>query len=90
MSDVGQKIKEAVGAVDNLTKFKKRQVSYIEYDKFAGSNKGYFCSNCIHWISQGGGKCKLVENEGRDVNGKFSNVIAPYGCCVAYKHQEHT
>ena len=41
MPDVGQKIKEAVGAVDNLTKFKKRsklQASYIEYDKFTDSN----------------------------------------------------
>ena len=41
MTDIGQKIKEAAGAVDNLTKFKKRsklQASYIEYDTFADSN----------------------------------------------------
>jgi hypothetical protein len=90
MPDVGQKIKEAVGAVDNLTKFKKRskpQASYIEYDKFTDSNlhEGYFCYNCIYWINQGGGKCMLVENEGPDVNGKVSDVIAPHGCCMAYE-----
>jgi hypothetical protein len=41
MPDIGQKIKEAVGAVDNLTKFKKfskLKASYVEYDAFADSN----------------------------------------------------
>jgi hypothetical protein len=27
----------------------------------------------------------LVENEGPDVNGKVSDVIAPHGCCMAYE-----
>src|SRR5919202_652484 len=90
MAEIGKKIKEAAGAVDNLTKFKKRsklQASYIEYDKFADSNlhEGYFCYNCIYWISQGGGKCMLVENEGPDVLGKVSDVIAPHGCCAGYE-----
>lgn len=88
--DIGQKIKEAVGAVDNLAKFKKfskLKASYIEYDKFADSNlhEGYFCYNCIYWINQGGGKCMLVENEGPDVMGKVSDVIAPHGCCAGYE-----
>ena len=52
MAKIGEKIKEAVGAVDNLSKFKKfnkLKASYIEYDKFADSNlhEGYFCYNCI-------------------------------------------
>jgi hypothetical protein len=55
MADIGKKIKEAVGAADNLTKFKKRsklEASYIEYDKFADSNlhEGYFCYNCTPWM----------------------------------------
>jgi len=90
MSDIGKKIKEAVGAVDNLTKFQKfskLKASYVEYDKFADSNlhEGYFCYNCIYWINQGGGKCMLVENEGPDVLGKVSDVIAPHGCCAGYE-----
>ncbi len=89
-SDIGQKIKEAVGAVDNITKFKKfskQKASYVEYGKFVDSNlhEGYFCYNCIYWISQGGGKCVLAENEGPDVLGKVSDVIAPHGCCSGYE-----
>ena len=40
MAKIGEKIKEAVGAVDNLSKFKKfskLKASYVEYDKFADS-----------------------------------------------------
>ena len=56
MPDIGRKIKEAVGTIDNLSKFKKRtklQASYIEYDKFADSNlhEGYFFYNCIYWVN---------------------------------------
>jgi hypothetical protein len=90
MSKITDKIKEAVGAVDNLckfTKFSKLRASYMEYDKFADSNlhEGYFCYNCIYWISLGGGKCMLVEEKGPDVLGKVSDVIAPHGCCAGYE-----
>ena len=90
MAKIGEKIKEAVGAVDNLSKFQKfskLKASYIEYDKFADSNlhEGYFCYNCIYWISAGGGKCMLVEDSGPDVLGKVSDVIAPHGCCTGYE-----
>jgi hypothetical protein len=90
MSKIKDKIKETVGAVDNLSKFKKfskLKASYIEYDKFADSNlhEGYFCYNCIYWISMGGGKCMLVEEKGPDVMGKVSDVIAPHGCCAGYE-----
>lgn len=90
MIDMEQKIKETFGNLDNLTKFKKRsklQASYVEYDKFADSNlhEGYFCYNCIYWINHSGGRCMLVENNGRDVLGKESSVIAPHGCCMAYE-----
>jgi len=90
MPDIGQKIKEAVGAVDNLSKFKKfnkLKASYVEYDKFKTSNlhEGHFCYNCIYWINSGGGKCMLVSEEGPDVMGKYSDVIAPHGCCAGYE-----
>jgi hypothetical protein len=101
MSDIGHKIKEVVGSVDNqikevvgsvdsLTRFRKltkAKASYIEYEKFTDSNlhEGYFCYNCIYWIPLGGGKCMLVENDGPDVRGNDSNVIAPHGCCSGYE-----
>jgi hypothetical protein len=90
MAKISEKIKEAVGAVDNLSKFKKfskLKASYVEYDKFADSNlhEGYFCYNCIYWIGASGGKCMLVEDEGPDVLGKVSDVIAPHGCCSGYE-----
>ena len=87
MSKITDKIKEKVGAIDNLSKFQKfskLKASYIEYDKFADSNlhEGYFCYNCIYWINASGGKCMLVEDNGPDVLGKVSEVIAPHGCCA--------
>jgi hypothetical protein len=90
MAKIGEKIKEVVGGVDNISKFQKfnkRKASYIEYDKFADSNlhEGYFCYNCIYWISMSGGKCMLVEDSGPDVLGKVSDVIAPHGCCAGYE-----
>jgi hypothetical protein len=90
MVDLGRKIKEAVGAVDNLSKFEKfskLKASYVEYDKFSNSNlrQGYFCYNCIYWINADGGKCMLVKNEGPDVMGNESKVIAPHGCCAGYE-----
>jgi hypothetical protein len=75
---------------DKLTKL---QASYLEYDKFKDSknlDKGYFCNNCIYWINQGRRECMLVENKGPDASGKVSDVIAAHGCCIAYKHREHT
>jgi len=59
----------------------------VEYDKFTDSNlhEGYFCYNCIYWINASGGKCMLVEDEGADVMGKVSSVIAPHGCCAGYE-----
>ena len=65
-------------------KFSKLKASYIEYDKFAefadsNLHEGYFCYNCIYWINASGGKCMLVEDNGPDVLGKVSDVIA-HGC----------
>jgi hypothetical protein len=90
MVDLTRKIKEAVGAVDNVTKFKKLskvKASYIEYDKFADSNlrEGYFCYNCIYWMNVTGGKCMIVKDDGPDVMEKVSDVIAPHGCCSGYE-----
>jgi hypothetical protein len=90
MVKLGRKIKEAAGVIDNISKFKKfskLKASYIEYDRFSDSNlhEGYFCYNCIYWINTDGGKCMLVEDDGPDVMGKDSDVIAPHGCCSGYE-----
>src|SRR4029078_9761085 len=90
MSKITDKIKEKVGAIDNLSKFQKfskLKASYVEYDKFADSNlrHGYFCYNCIYCVNTPGGQCMLLKNEGPDVMGKDSNVIAPHDCCSGYE-----
>jgi hypothetical protein len=90
MVDLGRKIKEAAGVFDNLGKFEKfskLKASYVEYDKFMDSNlhQGYFCYNCIYWVNSEGGKCMLVKNDGPDVLGKVTKVIAPHGCCAGYE-----
>ncbi|HEY7507500.1 MAG TPA: hypothetical protein VH677_00090 [Nitrososphaera sp.] len=90
ISDVGKKIKEAAGGIDNLTQFRKKtklQANYVENDKFTDSNlhEGYFCYNCIYWMNAQGGRCVLVDADGPDADGKVSGVIAPHGCCMAYE-----
>jgi len=32
-----------------------------------------------------GGKCMIVEDEGADIMGNVSDVIAPHGCCSGYE-----
>jgi hypothetical protein len=63
---VGRKIKEAFGAMDNLSKFKKfskLKASYMGYDKFADSDlrHGYFCYNCIYWVNTLGGSMHVSQ-----------------------------
>ena len=91
MSKIGEKIKEAVGAVDNLSKFQKfskLKASYIEYDKFADSNlhEGYFCYNCTYFIKDN--HCAIVEDSGPDIYGKESGIIAPHGLCTLWDPNE--
>jgi hypothetical protein len=90
MFDLGRKIKEAVGAVDNLSKFEKLsklKASYVEFDKVSDSSlrQGFFCYNCIYWINTQGGQCMLVKHEGTDAMGKKSKIIAPQDFCAGYE-----
>jgi hypothetical protein len=90
ISDVGKKLKEAAGGIDNLAQFRKKtklQANYVENEKFSDSNlhEGYFCYNCVYWMNVQGGRCVLVDADGPDVDGKASGVIAPHGCCMAYE-----
>lgn len=83
-------IDKAADVVGNITKFQKQsklKSAYIERDEFKDTNlhSGYFCYNCIYWIDSLGGKCMIVDDEGPDVLGKVSKVIAPHGCCNGYE-----
>src|SRR5437763_749267 len=68
-------------------KLSKASSGYLEIEHFKNANlhSGYFFYNCIYWINSGGGKCMLVENNGPDVLGKSSDVIALHGCCAGYE-----
>lgn len=83
-------VEKAADVVGNLTKFQKQsklQAAYLEREEFRTSDlhKGYFCYNCIYWIDSMGGKCMIVSDEGPDIFGKVSEVIAPHGCCNGYE-----
>ena len=83
-------IEKAVDVIGNITKFQKQsklKSAYLERQEFrdVNLNSDYFCYNCIYWIDSLGGKCMIVDNEGSDVLGKVSNIIALYGCCNGYE-----
>lgn len=83
-------IEKAADVVGNITKFQKQsklQSAYLERDEFKTANldSGYFCYNCIYWVDSMGGRCMIVSDEGPDVFGKVSGVIAPHGCCNGYQ-----
>jgi hypothetical protein len=57
MVSLARKLKEAVGAVDNLSKFEKfskLKASYVEHDKFTNSNlrRGYFVITVFIGLTQ--------------------------------------
>jgi hypothetical protein len=85
MHDSPERTRNTHGKV--VSKAIKSHFRIFETDAFrnADLHAGYFCYNCIYWINAGGGKCMLVENEGPDVMGKVSSVIAPHGCCAGYE-----
>jgi hypothetical protein len=89
MSDknIFEKAKDMIGNVTKFQKQSKLKAGYLECDEFKDSNyeKGYFCYNCIYWMDTSGGKCMIVEDEGPDIFGKTSGVIAPHGCCNGYE-----
>jgi hypothetical protein len=89
MSDknIFEKAKDMIGNVTKFQKQSKLKAGYLECDEFKDSNyeEGYFCYNCIYWMDTSGGKCMIVEDEGPDIFGKTSGVIAPHGCCNGYE-----
>ncbi len=65
----------------NLVKLTKVASGYVEIPAFknADTHRGYFCYNCIYFMKPN--HCAIVTDEGQDLNGNVSAVIAPYGVC---------
>jgi hypothetical protein len=65
-------------------KLSKSTSGYLEIPYFMNAelNRGYFCNNCLYFIN--GNDCAIVRKQGPDVQGKESDMIAPYGVCTLW------
>jgi hypothetical protein len=73
-----QDISQEATQQKKLTKVGAR---YIEIQEFKDSDhhKGYFCYNCTYFVKPH--HCAIVTDEGTDILGHSSGVIAPHGIC---------
>jgi hypothetical protein len=80
-----QKIPQEALQLNKLTKVSS---GYLEISAFKNSDthRGYFCYNCIYFMKPN--HCAIVTDEGQDVDGNVSNVIAPYGICSLWTPNE--
>ena len=62
-------------------KLPKIAARYMEVEQFKDSDlhKGYFCYNCAYFVKPH--HCAIVTDEGMDIMGRSSGVIAPHGLC---------
>jgi hypothetical protein len=62
-------------------KLPKIAARYIELEQFKDSDhhKGYFCYNCAYFVKPH--HCAIVTDEGMDILGRSSGIIAPHGLC---------
>ena len=62
-------------------KLPKIAARYIELEQFKDSDhhKGYFCYNCTYFVKPH--HCAIVTDEGMDILGRSSGIIAPHGLC---------
>jgi hypothetical protein len=62
-------------------KLTKVGARYVEIQEFKDSDhhKGYFCYNCTYFVKPH--HCAIVTDEGTDILGHSSGVIAPHGIC---------
>ena len=80
-----QKIPHEATQQMKLTKIAAR---YIELEQFKDSDhhKGYFCYNCTYFVKPH--HCAVVTDEGMDILGRSSGVIAPHGLCSLWMPNE--
>src|SRR5918992_3532621 len=71
-----------------LIKLPKVAARYIELEQFKDSDhhKGYFCYNCLYFVKPY--HCAVVTDEGMDILGRSSGVIAPHGLCSLWMPNE--
>jgi hypothetical protein len=69
-------------------KLPKIAARYVELEQFKDSDhhKGYFCYNCKYFVKPN--HCAIVTDEGMDILGRSSGVIAPYGLCSLWMPNE--
>ncbi len=69
-------------------KIPKIAARYIEVEQFKDSDhhKGYFCYNCVYFVKPH--HCAIVTDEGMDIMGRSSGVIAPHGLCSVWMPNE--
>lgn len=73
-----QNISQGATQQKKLTKLSTR---YLEIEEFKDSDhhRGYFCYNCTYFVKPH--HCAIVTDEGIDILGHSSGVIAPHGIC---------
>src|SRR5919106_2504677 len=76
-----QKIPHEATQQKKLTKIAAR---YVEVEQFKDSDhhKGYFCYNCTYFVKPH--HCAIVTDEGMDILGHSSGIIAPHGLCSVW------
>lgn len=69
-------------------KLPKIAARYIELEQFKDSDlhKGYFCYNCAYFVKPH--HCAIVTDEGMDILGRSSGIIAPHGLCSMWTPNE--
>ncbi len=69
-------------------KLPKIAARYMEVEQFKDSDhhKGYFCYNCKYFVKPH--HCAIVTDEGMDIMGHSSGVIAPHGLCSLWMPNE--
>lgn len=72
----------------NYPKLSKATSGYLEIENFKKSDlsTGYFCNDCLYFIEND--DCAIVRQQGPDVNGEQSGVIAPHGICTLWAPNE--
>ena len=69
-------------------KLPKIAARYVEVEQFKDSDhhKWYFCYNCEYFVKPH--YCAIVTDEGMDILGRSSGVIAPHALCSLWLPNE--
>jgi hypothetical protein len=79
-----QKIPQEATELAKLTKVSSR---YMELPSLrTDTHTSYFCYNCLYFMKPS--HCAVVTDEGQDVNGNVSNIIAVHGICSLWAPNE--